>query len=203
MSLGFERSANEPTLYKKMQGTSSILLLYIYVDDIIYMSSSLNMMLEFKDRMLKALDMSDLGPLQYFLGLEVKQGKGFVFVSQKRYVEIFLSKSGMIKCKLVTSSLNANEKLCLEHGSGDADAGRYRRLVGSLLYLTHTRPDLMHAVSIVSRYMHQPSQHQLGTVKRIMQYVAGTTNYVFVYEHTYRWQLIGYTDSDWSGSLDD
>lgn len=81
----------------------------IYVGEIIYMSSLLNMMLEFKDRMLNAFDMLDLGPLQYFLGLEVKQGKGFVFVSKKRYAKNFLSKSRMIKYKLVTSPMNANE----------------------------------------------------------------------------------------------
>lgn len=81
LNMDFERSTSEPTLYKKLQGTSHILLLYIYVDDIIYMSYSSKMLLEFKSTMMKAFEMLDLDLVKYFLGLEVKHGEGFVFVS--------------------------------------------------------------------------------------------------------------------------
>lgn len=86
LSLGFERSTNEPTLYKKLQGSSHILILCIYVDDIIYMSSSYDMAMEFKNIMMKTFEMSDLGLLKYFLGLEVKQSERSVFISQKKSV---------------------------------------------------------------------------------------------------------------------
>lgn len=199
IDLGFERSSNEPTLYTKHQGHAHILLLCIYVDDIVYMGSSQEMLLDFKGTMMKVFEMSDLGLLRYFLGLEVKQGKDSVFVSQKKYAENFLCKYNMLACKSVPSPMNPNEKLSLGDGSGDADAKIYRKMVGSLLYLTHTRPDLMYSVSVVSRYMHHPSMHHLGAVKRIMHHIANTIDFGLLYERIDHLKLNGYTDSDWGG----
>lgn len=199
IDLGFERSSNEPTLYTKHQGHAHILLLCIYVDDIVYMGSSQEMLLDFKGTMMKVFEMSDLGLLRYFLGLEVKQGKDSVFVSQKKYAENFLCKYNMLACKSVPSPMNPNEKLSLGDGSGDADAKKYRKMVGSLLYLTHTRPDLMYSVSVVSRYMHHPSMHHLGAVKRIMHHIANTIDFGLLYERIDHLKLNGYTDSDWGG----
>lgn len=122
---------------------------------------------------------------------------------KKKYVENFLSRSGMLNCKTMTSPMNVNEKLCLDDGSGDTDAGKYRRLVGILLYLTHTRPDLMYVVSVVSRYMHRPSMHHLGAVKRIMHHIASTLDFRLLYQSSDQLRLKGYTDSDCRGSVDD
>ncbi|XP_039140591.1 secreted RxLR effector protein 161-like [Dioscorea cayenensis subsp. rotundata] len=109
----------------------------------------------------------------------------------------------MLDCKTEPTPMNANEKLSLDDGSGDANAGKYRNLVGSLLYLTHTRPDLMYAVSVVARFMHCPSMHHLGAVKRIMHHIAGTINLGLLYERTDKLKLMGYTDNDWGGLIDD
>lgn len=204
--MGFERSSNEPTLYTKLtklQGSSHILLLCIYVDDIIYMGSSQEMISDFKATMMQRFEMSDLGLLRYFLGLEVKQGRDFIFVSQSKYAESFLFKANMLDCKTKPTPMNPNEKLSLDDGSGDANAGKYRILVGSLLYLTHTRPDLMYDVSAVARFMHCPSMHDLGAVKCIMHHIAGTINLGLLYERTDKLKLMGYIDSDWGRSIDD
>ncbi|XP_039118477.1 uncharacterized mitochondrial protein AtMg00810-like [Dioscorea cayenensis subsp. rotundata] len=147
--------------------------------------------------------MTDLGLLKYFLGLEVKQGDGFVFVSQKKYAEDLLSKAGMLNCKVEPTPMNTNEKLRLEDGSGQANAERYRRLVGSLLYLTHTKLDLMFVVSVVSRYMQRPIVHHLGVVKRILYHVARTLDHGLLYRNSCKLKLTGFSDSDWGGSLDD
>lgn len=201
--LGFKRSPNEPTLYTKTQANKGLLLLCIYVDDIIYLGSSQDMLQEFKANMLSKFEMSDLGLLKYFLGLEVKQNNGSVFVSQTKYAKDLLSKAGMMHCETEMSLMNANEKLSLNDGSGVACGEKYRRLVGGLLYLSHTRPDLMHAISLVSRYMHKPTMHHLGAVKRILRHVAGTAHLGLLYQQCDAFKLVGYSDSDWGGSLDD
>lgn len=85
--MGFIKSVNEPTVHKKLGGNSNSMLICLYVDDIIYMSSSTEMLNKFKVSMMKTFEMSDLGPLRYFLGLEVKQFEGTLFVSQQKYAE--------------------------------------------------------------------------------------------------------------------
>lgn len=105
--MGFVRSINEPTVYSKQEGNSIILLLSIYVDDILYMGSSAKMLIEFKEAMMQTFEMTDLGPMQYFLGLEVIQRRGSVFVSQEKYDVDLLQRTGMSHCKCVDNPLNS------------------------------------------------------------------------------------------------
>ena len=132
-----------------MNKSSEVLLLCLYVDDIIYMGSSSYMLKEFKQDMMKTFEMIDLGLLQYFLGLEVKQTAGLVHAGQKKYAEEVLKRVGMLNCTMISTLVNTNEKLQLNDNSGSVDAKRYRRIVGGLLYLTHTLPNLMFAVGLV------------------------------------------------------
>ncbi|XP_048229252.1 uncharacterized protein LOC8272619 isoform X1 [Ricinus communis] len=169
----FQKSANEPTLYVKNCG-HDFLVVCFYVDDIIYTGNSLELMKTFKMSMMKAFDMTDLGSLHYFLGLEVVQNTGGIFLSQKKYVIDLLKRFGMLNCKASKTPLNLNNKLSLEDGVDKADVKLFRSMVGGLLYLTHTQPDLMFAVSLVSRFMHNPSKHHLGAAKQILRYVQGT-----------------------------
>lgn len=99
--------------------------------------------------------------------------------------------------------MNTNEKLSQDDGSENTDPTRYRRLVGSLLYLTHTRPALVYAVGIVSRFMQSPTSHHMGAVKRILHYLSGTMSHGLMYSHSDELCLQGFTDSDWVGSPDD
>ncbi|CAL2280291.1 unnamed protein product [Prunus armeniaca] len=96
-----------------------------------------------------------------------------------------------------------NEKLSKEDGSEQADERVYRQIVGSLLYLTATRPDIMFAASLLARFMHEPTRKHMGTAKRVLRYIQGTFDYGIVYEKGKEARLIGYCDSDWSGSEDD
>lgn len=147
--------------------------------------------------------MIDLGHLRYFLGLEVLQSAGILFVSQHKYAEDLLKKSGMLNCKKFSTPMNTNEKLSLECNSGKANPVHYRKIVGILLYLTHTRPDLVYAVGMVSRFMQSPTMHHFGALKRILHYVAGTMSYGLLYTNTKELKLPGFTDNDWGGSTDD
>ena len=180
-----------------------VLLVCIYMDDVIYMGSFQTLINYFKEGTKKTFEMTDLGKLQYFLGLESTQTKHGVFISQQRYAKNLLKKFNMQECNVVSTSVNAKEKLHAVDGSGSAEAKRYRSLIGGLHYLSHTRLDIMYAVGLVSRFMSNPSKHHLEAAKRILRYIAGTLNYGLWFKASVDVHLIGYTDSDWASSSDD
>ena len=144
--------------------------------------------------------MTDLGKLHYFLGMEVRQCKEGIFIAQKKYAMDLLKKFNLNGCKAVETPMNVNEKLQENDGFGAADVQKFRSLVGGLIYLTHTRPDIMFAVNLVSRFMHKPTKHHYGAVKRVLKYVAGTLAMGIWYCQTKSLKLEGYCDSDWAGS---
>ena len=199
---GFQRSPNEATLYVKT-AESGILIVSLYVDDIIYTGSSSKLMLEFKTEMMKQYEMTDLGLLHHFLGLGVIQTESYIFLHQKKYAKTLLDKFGFKDYKSITTPLAVNEKLSKVDGSEQADESLYRQIVGSLLYLTATRPDIMFAASLLARFMHGPTRKHMGTAKRVLRYIQGTLDYGIAYENGKETVLIDHCDSDWSGSEDD
>ena len=200
---GFVRSENEPTLYVKKSDNGDFLVVCIYVDDMIYMGSSQKLVFEFKSCMMSEFEMSDLGNLQYFLGLEVQQVDDGIFVSQRKYAKDLLSKFGMQSCNGVATPMNPKEKLQQDDGTEFANPRYYRSLVGGLNYLTNTRPDIMFSVSVLSRYLHTPTMQHLGAAKRVLRYVAETTDFGIWYSRDANFKLFGYSDSDWGGCKDD
>lgn len=200
---GFVRSENEPTLYVKRSKQFGFLIVCVYVDDMIYLGSSQKLIEEFKSSMTKEFEMTDLGKLQYFLGLEVIQAKDGVFISQKKYAKDLLHRFHMHNAKPAATPMNTSEKLRHEDGTEAADASYYRSLVGGLNYLTHTRPDIMHSVSVLSRYMHSPTMQHLGAAKRVLRYIGGTIEHGIWYAQSAECKLFGFSDSDWAGCLDD
>ena len=165
---GFDRSKNEPNLYMKKQGKNDFLIICLYVDDMIYMGSSSYLINEFKACMKKKFEMTDLGDLQYFLGLEVKQLKDGIFVSQRKYAADLLKRFNTLNCKVATTLMNLNEKLQIDDGTEQANERYFRSLVGGLIYSTHTQPDIAFSVGVISRFMHGPSKHHLGAGKRVL-----------------------------------
>ncbi|CAL2253822.1 unnamed protein product [Prunus armeniaca] len=187
---GFHRSSSEATLYVRNKEGIGALIVSIYVDDIVYTGSSTRMMEEFKTEMMCKYEMSDLGLLHHFLGMGVTQTEGSIFIHQK-------------KLQPVCTPLVAIDKLQREDGSEAADESLYRKIVGSLLYLTTTRPDIMFSASLLARFMHNPSEKHYGAAKRVLRYIQGTIYYGIEYVAGKSALLIGYCDSDWSGSEDD
>jgi hypothetical protein len=135
--------------------------------------------------------------------MEIFQSNAGIFISQKKYALEVLKKFHMDKCKHVSTPLVVNEKLSKDDGGNSADASIYRSIIGSLLYLLATRPDIMFAASLLSRFMHSPSQVHLGAAKRVLRYIKGTTDYGLCFVKKESGDLQGYTDSDWAGSVDD
>lgn len=111
---GFVRSVNEHTLYKRLDEENNVLLMSIYVDDIVYMSSSQRMVQVFKEEMQETFEMTDLGILNHFLGIEVRQSKAGIFITQRRYIEDIVKTFKMHQSKAVTTPMFVNEKLQVE-----------------------------------------------------------------------------------------
>ncbi|KAF5468920.1 hypothetical protein F2P56_013028 [Juglans regia] len=107
------------------------------------------------------------------------------------------------RCKSVATPLTTIEKLKKEDGAKEADAAAYRSLIGSLLYLAATRPDIMYATSLLSRFMQCPSQIHFGAAKRVLRYIQGTKDFGIWYKPSSHSTLTGFTNSDWAGSVDD
>ncbi|KAM2526787.1 hypothetical protein TB1_024112 [Malus domestica] len=189
-------------MYTKTRG-EDILIVFIYVDDIVYTGSDRLMLEEFKEDMKKKYEMTDLGLLHHFLGMGIIQTNSSIFTHQKKYASSLLNKFNLNECKSVITPLVATEKLTKDDGSGAVSEELYRSIVGSLLYLTTTRPDIMYAYSLLARFMHCPTSKHFGTAKRVLRYVKGTINYGLEYTKGKKAMLIGYYDSDWGGSLDD
>ncbi|CAL2240562.1 unnamed protein product [Prunus armeniaca] len=151
---GFKKSPSEATLYIKADEGTGILIVSLYVDDIVYTGSCSKLLEEFKNDMMKHYEMTDLGLLHHFLGMGV-----------------VIEKFGLKDCKSVVTLLVANERLCKEDGSEMANESDYGQIIGSLLYLTATRPDIMFASSLLARFMHNPTMKHMGTAKRVLRYI--------------------------------
>ncbi|XP_050157559.1 uncharacterized mitochondrial protein AtMg00810-like [Malus sylvestris] len=166
------------------------------MDDIVYTGSCKSMLEEFNEDMKMKYEMTDLGLLHHFLGMRVIQTDSNIFIYQKKYASSLLSKFGLNEAKTVTTPLVATEKLSKDDGSGSASDEMYRSIVGSLLYLTATRPDIMYAASLFVRYMHCPTNRHYGTAKRVLRYIKGPLNYGLKYVKGRKACLIGFCDSD-------
>ncbi|CAL2268313.1 unnamed protein product [Prunus armeniaca] len=200
---GFTKSQSEATLYVKTRGEASILIVSIYVDDIVYTGNDQEMLEDFKKNMKEKYEMTDLGLLHHFLGMGVIQTPTSIFIHKKKYATTLLSRFSLSECKPVSIQLVTSEKLSKDDGSCLASEEQYRRIVGSLMYLTATRPDIMFAASLLARFMHCPTSKHLETAKRVLRYVKGTLDYGLEYVKGKEVVLIGYCDNDWSGSVDD
>jgi len=202
MSIGFVKSLSESTLYVKHTG-NNILIVSLYVDDLLVTGDDTRLVEQFKQEMMQAFEMTDLGLMTYFLGIEIKQSDNKVFICQKKYAKEILRKFQMEEYKAVSTPMNQKEKLSKEDGADKVDEGYYRSMIGCLMYLTATRPDILFVVSLLSRFMHCASEMHLVAARRILRYVKGTVDYGVKYESCQNFKLCGFSDSDWAGSIDD
>lgn len=147
--------------------------------------------------------MTDLGKMRHFLGIEVVQNSRGIFICQQRYASEILERFGMSRSKAMTSPIVPGTKLSRSESGEPVDATQFKQIVGSLMYLTATRPDLMFAVSLLSRFMERPVEAHLLAAKRILRYIQGTLEYRICYKKGNETELVAYTDSDYGGDVDD
>lgn len=168
----------------------------LYVDGVIFTSNDDYLIENFKTVMKEELEMTDMGLLRYFLGIEVEQNGNGIFISQAKYVTEVLERFNMQESKAAITPTVMGLKLSKEDNNKEVDPSLYKSIVGSLMYLTTTRPDIMHAVSLISRFMERPKEVHWQVAKRILRYVKGTKRFGILYTTSECSDLIGYTDSD-------
>ncbi|CAL9003639.1 unnamed protein product [Prunus brigantina] len=200
---GFSKCPFEHTLFIKTAKAGKILIVCLYVDDLIFTGNDEVMFEQFKRSMMLEFDMTDLGNMRYFLGIEVIQKPNGIFMCQRKYAQEVLDRFNMGQCNSVHNPMVPGFKLTRDEGGAKVDNTLYKQMVGSLMYLTATRPDLMYTVSLIRRYMEHPTETHLLAAKRILRYVKGTIDFGVFYKKGGDGELIGYTDSDYAGDQDD
>ncbi|KAK5777458.1 hypothetical protein PVK06_045425 [Gossypium arboreum] len=203
VSLGFERSISKPTLYVKKEQAETQLIMSLYVDDLLVTGGDQIMLADFKAKMKDMFEMSDLGQMTYFLGMEVLQTQSGIFLGQKTFAVKILNKFSMENCKPTSTLVAFGIKLSSQGDHEQVSESTYRSLIGCLLYLTATRPDIMFVVNVLSRFMHCCDMQNLQAAKRVLRYIKGTLSHGLQFSKTENLKLVGYTDSDWAGSKDD
>lgn len=200
---GFHKCPYEHSLFVKIGDGGTLLIVCLYVDDLLFTGNDADMFKDFKSSMMVEFEMSDLGLMHYFLGIEVMQTVNGIFIGQKKYVHDILERFQMKDCNPVSTPTEFGLKLNKDHGGKKVDSTLYKQIVGSLMYLTATRPDIMYSVSLISRYMENPTEMHLLTAKRILRYLQGTKDFGLFYKKGEKMELVGFTDSDYAGDQDD
>ena len=168
------------------------------MDDLMVMGDSDTDIDDVKLLLKQKFEMKDLVELRYFLGIEIIRSPGEIWLLQRQYGLDMLSSYGMTSCKPISVPLEQNVKLTAEKGELLEDVTVYRRIVGSLIYMTITRPDLSYAVGLVSQFMQALRKPHLDVATRILRYVKSTLQYGLFYEVGCPIQVHGYTDADWA-----
>ena len=146
---GYDQSNSDHTLFLKKE-KSHITCLIIYVDDMIITGNNEEEISNPEEKLFKEFEMKDLGYLKYFLGIKVFRSKRGIFINQKKYILDLLAEVDMIDCKPVETPIVTNHRLQTTLGEDSTDKEKYQKLVGKLIYLSHTRPDISYAVGVVS-----------------------------------------------------
>ena len=149
------------------KSNDDILLVQIYVDDIIFRSINESLRKDFTDFMQGEFEMSMMGELNFFLGLQIKQLEDGIFFNQSKYVKEMLKKFGLEDSKPMKTPISTETKVTRDIDGESVDNTKYREMIGSLLYLTASRPDIMFSVCLCARFQEDPKTSHLEAVKRI------------------------------------
>ncbi|GJX41764.1 putative ribonuclease H-like domain-containing protein [Tanacetum coccineum] len=196
---GYKRGTIDKTLFIR-RNKKDIMLVQVYVDDIIFGSTNKSWCAEFETLMQSRFQMSSMGELTFFLGLQVKQNNEGIFISQDKYVADMLKKFDLVNVKAAITPMETKLPLTKDEEAFDVDVHLYRSMIGSLMYLTASRPDIMYAVCVCSRFQVTPKTSHLNAVKRIFKYLKGKPNLGLWYPRDSPLDLEAFSDSDYGGS---
>jgi hypothetical protein len=202
-SIGFTQTRSDSSLFVYRHGDQAAYLL-LYVDDMVLTASSASLLQHFVHRLSSAFAIKAMGPVHYFLGIDVKRTNGGFFLSQTKYADELLERAGMHNCKPANTPADTKPKVSSSDGTllTAADASWYRSMAGALQYLTLTRPDLAYAVQQVCLHMHAPRACHSSLIKRVLRYVKGTSSFGLRLHGFSPSDITTYTDADWVGCPD-
>ncbi|KAM1941804.1 hypothetical protein ACFX13_029341 [Malus domestica] len=196
LSLGFTNSKSDCSLF--VNTSPYLVIVLVYVDDIIVTGPHTSSCQAFIHKLSSMFPVKDLGPLHYFLGLEVHRSSEGIFLSQGKYAMDLLLKTTMEGCKPCATPLGTTK---LDHlGTLLSDPKEYRSIVGALQYLTWTRPDISFAVNQVCQFLHCPRDTHFQAVKRILRFLKGTVDHGIWFKKG-SLHLTAFSDADWAGCV--
>lgn len=197
VEIGFTQSHADHSLFVRTRG-SVFLALLVYVDDIVLATNDVKEANDLKIFLDSRFKLKDRGNLKYFLGIEVARSSIGISICQRHYALQLLTEAGLLGSKPQTTPLDANLKLSNEDDTLLTDPSLYRRLVGRLIYLTITRPDLAYLVNRLSQFVAKPRESHLQAVYSVLKYVKGTIGQGLFYGASTSLKLSVFSDSDWA-----
>ncbi|XP_050253631.1 uncharacterized mitochondrial protein AtMg00810-like [Quercus robur] len=204
--VGFKKGYANRTLFVKTN-ENYLLVAQVYVDDIVFGATTNARAIEFFEEMKKEFEMSMVGELTFFLGLQLKQQlkqkKEGIFISQEKYARNLVKKFGLDSKKHASTPMSLSTKLNLDPSGEEVSPTLYRSIIGSLLYLTASRSNIAFSMGVCARYQAAPKESHLTAMKRIIRYVNGTPDYGLWYSKDSNACLARYLNADWAGSVDD
>nr|GEZ01347.1 retrovirus-related Pol polyprotein from transposon TNT 1-94 [Tanacetum cinerariifolium] len=195
---GFQKGSIDTTLFIKKMG-KHMMLIQIYVDDIIFGSTNPKYCIKFLDLMVKHFEMSMMGKIKFFLGLLVNQFSNGIFINQYKYILDILKRFGMENCDTVPTPMVEQAKLKLDLVGKLVDHTDYRSMIGSVMYVTSSRLDIMFSTCMCARYQENPNEHHVSAIRRIFRYLRGTINLGLWYSKDSSFDLTAYSDADHAG----
>lgn len=197
LSIGYVQSKQDYSLFIKTDVTGSFTAVVAYVDDLLVTGNNDSEVMALKKSLHTAFTIKDLGPLKYFLGIEVSRNESGILLNQRKYILDLLRDTGMEDCKPALFPLPRNLNLSTQNGPPLEDPEIYRRLIGKLLYLNMTRPDISFAVQQLSQFLQAPAQTHLSAALHVLKYLRGTINLGIFYSASNDLALTAYCDADW------
>ncbi|CAM8911625.1 unnamed protein product [Rhodiola kirilowii] len=194
----YVRGEVDKTLFLLKEGTDT-LVVQVYVDDIIFGLTNPRLVKKFTDLMSSEFEMSMVGELKYFLGLQVAQDEDGTRIHQQKYVREILKKFGMESAKTCATPMSPNDSLAKDESSLQVDPTLYKGMIGSLLYLTASRPDILFSVCLCARFQADHKESHVKAVKRILRYLKGTDDLCLFYPKGGDLRLMAYTDAYYAG----
>ena len=201
MSLGVSKSKADSKIYFKVEDGRPVIV-PLYVDDM-FLTRVYKLIVDAKRKLATEFEMNHTRMMHYFLGMEVWQSTDGIFLGQRKYAVEILKRFRMLYYKAMATPMESNLKLLIDGTSKKVDAMMYRQMIGSLMYLTNTRPDICFAVNTLSQFLTDPRHVHLIAAKHILRYLKGTMDYGIKYDVNQNINLHGYVDSYWEGSTTD
>ena len=168
----------------------------VYVDDIILIGDHHKELSRFKDFLAKEFEIKDIGNLKHFIGMEIARSQRGILVSQRKYVVDLLKEIDMIGCKPGETPMDTSAKFGAQPSGCLMDKGRYQRLVGKLIYLSHTWPDISFALSVVSQFMNNPVEEHMEAVYQILRHLKLTLGQGLFFNKTGERRMGIFTDAN-------
>jgi Reverse transcriptase (RNA-dependent DNA polymerase) len=199
--IGYKKSEADSSMFTSVSNKGIVIIL-IYVDDLVITGSDQHGIAALKKHLRTEFDIKDLGYLRYFLGIEVARSHKGLFLSQRKYTFDLLKETGKLGVRPSNTPMNYSKK-CSSDEDVLPDIRQFQRLVGKLIYLTITRPDIAYSVSFVSQFMQRPTKHHMELVDQILRYLKGAPGRGILMKKNGHVDIRAYSDADWAGNPTD